>query len=293
MLAVVLSSGRCGTQWLTETLRELHGDQLEVEHEPIGPLYSPRRFFRLYEEPEAVLEVDAVRAHLDRIASLDKPYVETGWPLLGALPLLAHRLPDKLLVIHLTRHPVPSALSHLAHNSYAGSARDDAYTRLATLGPTDPRVFQTSYAARWKALSAYEKCLFWVTEVAAFGLEFEERFPAIPLIRVKSEQMLAGDRPTLERLVACLGLDWDDRWVERTGTRVDRWNHRTDADVDPLAIRHHAFAMATAERLGYDPAAFDAAALRARYHGVPDSGLDRIGRFTASANQSRTLAADS
>lgn len=54
---------------------------------------------------------------------------------------------------------MPRALSHLAHGSYAGSPRDDAYTRLATLGPHDPGVFQSHYVAVWDRLSAYEKCL--------------------------------------------------------------------------------------------------------------------------------------
>lgn len=285
MVAVVLSSGRCGTQWLTETLRELYGNQVRVEHEPIGPLYSPRRFFRRYDDPEAVLEVPEVRRHFDWIASLRTPYVETGWPLLGALPLFATRFARNLLVIHLTRHPVPSALSHLAHNSYAGSARADAYTALATLGPSDARVFQTGYSERWDGLSSYEKCLFWVTEVAASGIEFEARFPSIRFIRVTSERMLAADRMTLERVVAQLGLDWDERWIERTGKQVDRWHHRTRLQVDPSEILSHPFALATARRLGYDPAALDVAALRARYHGQPDPGLDRIGRFESTASR--------
>lgn len=76
----------------------------------------------------------------ERIARVRRPYVETGWPLLPSLPLLARRFAEHLRIVHLTRHPVPSALSHLAHYSFAGSARDDAYTRWATLGPSDPRV---------------------------------------------------------------------------------------------------------------------------------------------------------
>ena len=46
-IVAFLSTGRCGTQWLTAGLRELHPD-VEAEHEPIGPLYKPRRYFRRY-----------------------------------------------------------------------------------------------------------------------------------------------------------------------------------------------------------------------------------------------------
>jgi hypothetical protein len=286
MPTMVLSTGRCGTQWLTQTIADLYGGEVRVEHEPVGPLYSPRRFFRSYADPGAVLAVPEVRAHVERVgATSDRPYVETGWPLFAALPLYASMFGSELRVIHLTRHPVPSALSHLAHSSYAGSPRDDAYTRLATLGPSDPRVFQPGYAARWGELTPYEKCLFWVTEVGMFGLEFEERFPSVPFLRLKSERMLDGDRETLSALVEHIGLAWDDRWIERTELRVDRWNHRTDIDVDPLAIERHPAALATAERLGYSGTEVDLPALRERYHGKPDAGLDRVGRFEPSSSR--------
>jgi hypothetical protein len=276
MPVLVLSSGRCGTQWLTATLQDLHGREVRVEHEPIGPLYSPRRFFRAYSEPRAILDVPEVRAHIEEITALEQPYVETGWPLFAALPLFAQIFGSSLRVIHLTRHPVPSALSHLAHSSYAGSPRDDAYTRLATLGPSDARVFQPDYADDWDELTPYEKCLFWTTEVAIFGLEFEQRFPDIPFLRIQSERMLGGDRATLQALLDHMQLEWDEQWVERTGRRVDRWSHHTDLDVDPLLIERHPAALHTAERLGYAASAVDLDALRARYIGAPDAGLDRF-----------------
>src|SRR3954447_12270529 len=193
MPVMFLSTGRCGTQWLTTTLEELYGYEVMVEHEPVGPLYSPRHFFRNYANPGAVLAVPEVRRHVERIGALDVPYIETGWPLFAALPLFAAMFGDELRVIHLTRHPVPSALSHLAHNSYAGSPRDDAYTRLATLGAHDAGVFQADYVERWDHLTPYEKCLFWITEVGMFGLEFERRFPYVQFLRVQSERLLAGD----------------------------------------------------------------------------------------------------
>jgi hypothetical protein len=186
-----LTTGRCGTQWLTATLAELY-PHLRVEHEPIGPLYAPRRHFRRWEQPERILEEPAVEEHLHGILTERSDYVETGWPLFPALPYLARVVPDRLRVVHLARHPVPTALSHLAHSSYAGSARADPFTHLATLAPTDERVFQPGYAAGWGKLTPYEKCLYWWTEVNLFGLEFAERAPHIPLLRLAAEPLLAG-----------------------------------------------------------------------------------------------------
>jgi hypothetical protein len=276
-LVVFLSTGRCGTQWLTESLRELYAGSVEVEHEPLGPLYAPRRYFRRYDDPDAVLKVPAVARHVERIARIEH-YVETGWPLFPAIPMLARRFPDRLRVVHLTRHPVPTALSHLAHSSYAGSGRDDDFTRLATLAPSDPNVLHSEYAERWSDLTAYEKCLYWWTEVHSYGLELPERLPGIPFVRVKAERMLAGEEETLERLAAHLGLPPDGRLAERTGRLVDRWHHHTDRAGDPLLVRDHAATMDVAARLGYSLGELDLDALHARYAGTPDPGLDRIGR---------------
>jgi hypothetical protein len=270
-LVVFLSTGRCGTQWLTATIGELYPGRVEVEHEPLGALYRPRTYFRSYERPDAILEVAEVRAHVGRLEAAGH-YVETGWPVFAALPLLAARFPDRLRVVHLTRHPVPSAFSHLAHSSYAGSGRDDDFTRFATLGPSDPNVFQTGYAECWDELSPYERCLFWCTEVSLFGLEFPERHPEIPFLRVRSEAMLAGDAATLGALVEHMGLPPDARWPERTGRRVDRWRHRTDREVDPLAIEHHAASMDAMERLGYSLGDLDLDALEERSQGEPHPG---------------------
>jgi hypothetical protein len=278
-----LSTGRCGTQWLADGLRRLH-PEIDAEHEPIGPLYKPRRYFRRYEDPEALLEVDEVAEHVHCIERATRPYAETGWPLFPALPLLARRLGDRLRIIHLTRHPVPSALSHLAHSSYAGSPRNDAYTGWATLGPQDPHVFAPEYAETWPQLSAYEKCLFWWTEVHQFALELPERVNGVRIHRVQAEGLLAGDRQALEELLEFMGLRWHEGWIAHAHRMVDRWHHHTSDDVNPLNIRRHPRTLAVATQLGYELESLDLAALEARYRGDPDPGLDRIGRFESSSS---------
>src|SRR5947209_20636317 len=103
-----LTTGRCGTQWLTATLSELY-PHLRVEHEPIGPLYAPRRHFRRWDDPERILDEPAVAEHLQGILSEQTDYVETGWPLFPALPYLAQALPERLPVGHPPGHPGPTS----------------------------------------------------------------------------------------------------------------------------------------------------------------------------------------
>jgi hypothetical protein len=265
-IVVFVSAGKCGTAWLASTLRRLY-PRLEVEHEPIGAGYRPRRYFRRYDAPDAILEVPEVRHHMERIEAASAPYVETGWPLLAAIPLLAGRLPDRLRVVHLTRHPVPTALLHLVDHSYAGADQRGPYSRLATLGPGDPGVFQPHYAGTWDQLSGYEKCLFWWTEVSLFALELPGRFAAVPFTRVKAEAVLSGERAELERLLEFMDLPWDRRLQGGMGCPIDRWPPYPGRDVDPLEVHRHPATVETARELGYDLDRLTPGALQARYPG--------------------------
>lgn len=265
---MVLSAGHCGTRWLSAAVSELYRD-VAVAHEPLGPRYAPRRFFRRYEDPAAILSVPDVATHVAHIEQLDRPYVETGWPLFAALPLLADRFRGRLRVVHLTRHPVPSALDHLSDGSYAGGTRNDLYTRLATLGPTDAGTFQPQYAATWDGLSPYEKCLFWWTEISMFGLEFPGRIGWIPFLRVQAERLLAGDRAELERLLEFAGLPWREQWLDRDGSTVAHWRHPQGRAVNPLEVHRHPVTIDVARQLGYDLSRLTLGALLARYDGEP------------------------
>jgi hypothetical protein len=266
-------------------LRRFYPDSLIVEHEPVGPRYWPRRYFRCYSNPDAILAVPKVRRHLARLEQ-ETRYVETGWQSFTALPLLAERFPDRLGVVHLTRHPVTSALSHLTHLAYAGSERDDDLTRMAILAPTDPGVFLPEYADRWPELSPYEKCLYWWTEVHLFGLEFPERFGEIPFLRITSEDLLAGERQTLDRLLSFLDLPWDERWLGQTEKVVDRYHLDTDQRFDPSEVRRHPTTVDVARRLGYDIESFDVAALESRYLADPARRLKRkVRRFVTQARR--------
>jgi hypothetical protein len=286
-----LSSGRCGTRWLAQGLRTLYRG-VEVEHEPIGPLYRPRQYFRRFPDPEAILEVPEVAEHVARIERMPRPYIETGWPMFPALPLLAQRVPDRLRIVHLTRHPVPSALSHLARRTYAGSPRSDAYTRWATLGPTDPNVFQWTYADCWDRLTPYEKCLFWWTEVHLFALEFRGRVTDIPVLQVSAEQLLSGNREVLAELLEFMALPWREQWLELIGRRVDRWHRLASDAVDPLEVHRHPTTVDVAARLGYAMAGLNVGSLEARYSGQPHPALDDRGQLVWTAGDARLGAGD-
>ena len=265
-----VSTGRCGSQWLTAQLSALYPDELVVAHEPIGPHYRPRDFFRRYDALDDMGADVRIADHLRGVADIppSKSYVETGWPVFAAVPLFVERFGDAVSLVHLTRHPVPTALSHMVHKLYAGSARDDDYTRLAALDPWCAGAIHSQAAGAWRSFSPYERCLFWWTEVHTYAFELQRRYPSLPYLRVRAEDLL-GDRRALEELAAFLGVGWNEALARARDVRVDRWHHQTDEDYEWRAIERHPETVALAAALGYDVDDVDAEALDRRYRGRP------------------------
>lgn len=266
-----LSTGRCGTQWLATNLRELYPDRAEVTHEPLGPRYEPRRFFRAYRSLDEMGAHPPIGAHLAWIedTTRTRDYVETGWPLFSAVPLFLERFKGRVGIVHLTRHPVPTSISHMVHQCYGGSPRNDDYTRLAALDPFCPRVFQPEAERSWEDLTPYEKCLFWWTEVNLYAEEIQGRYPDVPFHRIKSEDLLRGNEDVLQALFAALGLPYTDEARARTRHPIDRWKHQTRLEFDWRKIFAHPRAVAVAERLGYVVSEVDDSRLDQRYKGPP------------------------
>ena len=116
-------------------------------------------------------------------------------------------------------------------------ARNDAYTRLATLGPRDRERVPARVRHELERLSPYEKCLFWWTEVNMFGLELPGRFDGIPFLRINAERIVGGDRPpspSCSSSSACRGRAWLG-----LAEPADRWLHPTDHEVNPLEVHRH------------------------------------------------------
>ena len=265
-MVLFLSTGRCGTQWLATHLADVYADLAVVTHEPLGPAYRCREFFRtgrvadMAAIPEIAAHLEAVEATLTRAT-----YIETGWPVFSAIPLFAQRFGARLRVVHLTRHPVPTAISHMVHKTYGGSPRVDGYTQLAALDPFCPGVFNPEAAAEWPKWTPYEKTLFWWTEVHRYAAELQEQHPDIPFHRVRAEDLLRGDADVLERLCGFMGLPYRHQLAERSEHRVDQWHHRTDSEFEWRKVLDHPDTVITARRIGYEVDGVDERALAARY----------------------------
>ena len=261
----VFSTGRCGTQWLAGLLSAALDDHAVVAHEPLGEDYAPRAMLSAG-EPEN-LEPDLAEIVREHVAGIEetlttREYVECGHPLWSSLPYLLRRFAGRARVVHLVRHPVPTALSWVSMTAYVPPLV--AYLPEKTpLSSFDEGVHFTSYRERWKALTPYEKALFYWAEINAFGLRLEAE-ANVPWLRVRFED-LVRDRSALRRLLefACANAPGD----VTPPPAVDRFQTLTSAWSDPRLIKRHPDVMQVARALGYDPLAFDAAKLLRRYCG--------------------------
>lgn len=259
----VLSTGRCGTQWLHEAMRTCYGDAIAAEHEPLQTEYQPRRFFRA--APNALAahhRIPAVAAHVERIRTelVHRPYFEAGWPAFAALPWLHEALEGRMRIVHLTRHPVNTAFSMATHQVYE---RDD-WIREGALTPFDAGCLDPSLQLRWPEMSGYEKCLFWWTELHRYALDLHRVRPDIPWLRISYEEMFAPDADTLSRLAAFCGLPHTPELDAQRGRHTDRFRYRTPSD-DWRKIMDYPKTLAVAAALGYAPTETDARSLSTRY----------------------------
>jgi len=258
----VLSTGRCGTQWLADVLASALGERAEVAHEPLGDDYAPQEMLGAGDDPAAVDSelaafIDEHVADVERILAT-RDYVECGHPLWSSLPYLLRRFAGRARVIHLVRHPVPTAISWLTHTAYVPPFGTHLSEKVP-LSPFDAGVHFTSYRDRWPSLAPYEKALFYWAEVNAFGLRLESE-AGVPWLRVRFEDLVRGE--ALPQLLAFAGAERRD--VALPGT-VDQFRYGTDVWSDPRLIERHPEVLDVARTLGYDPLAFDADALQRRY----------------------------
>jgi len=253
-----LSTGRCGTQWLARALSDACSGSARVEHEPLADGYRWRELLG------GAAPGPALAAHVDTIErTLEaSDYIETGYPCWSALPWLAERLGERMKIVHLIRHPVPTALSWVSNAAYAEPYLPGLPGGRVLLTPDDAGVCYPHYADIWPALSRYEKCLWFWAELHTFAERLLTRIGR-PSFRLRFEELFGGAE--LRRFGEFLGLPVGEALERARTVRTDKNVFLIDTWVDPDRIASHREVLDSAERLGYDPLAFDEAALRKRY----------------------------
>src|ERR1051325_8576039 len=191
-------------------------------------------------DPDLAAFIDEHVADVERVLAV-RDYVECGHPLWSSLPYLLRRFAGRARVIHLVRHPVPTALSWLTHTAYIEPFAKHVPVKVL-LSPFDRGVHYASYRERWPSLTPYEKSLFYWLEVNAFGLRVEQQTSA-PWLPVRFEALVRGD--ALPRVLEFAGARGRDA---ATPGMVDRFHYIADP-VDPRLIEQHPDVMSVARTL--------------------------------------------
>lgn len=262
----VLSTGRCGTQWLTEALANAMGERARVEHEPLHNRYHPRRMLGA-REPEALGEA-AARPILTHVADIEREletrdYIETGHPCWSSLPWLARRLAGRIRIVHLVRHPVTTACSWVSHGAFVPPLLPHLPVK-ELISPEDAGAGFGEYREAWPTLGAFEKCLVYWAEVNAFGLRLE-RAAATPWLRVRYEDVFSGSGDGLTRLLDFVGAPEGALARIDRGEQVDQHRFALERWPEVERIARHPRIVELAEELGYEATDFSRAGLAARF----------------------------
>jgi hypothetical protein len=266
----VLSTGRCGTQWLAQAFAEAFGDRVRVEHEPLHHRYLPAVMLGAGDVSAlSPTQARPILRHVEGIlATLEsRDYFEAGHPCWSSLPWLSRQLGGRIRIVHLVRHPVPTSVSWLSHGAYAPPLLPHLAPK-EPITPFAPGVSFPEYRDAWAALAPFERCLYYWAEVNAFGLRLE-REGGRPWLRLRYEDLFAARSDPLAALLRFMALPEAVAGSMPRGQQVDQFRYALPGLPAPEAIRRHPRFLALAEQLGYRDDDYAAADLRARFLPAP------------------------
>ncbi len=247
-ICVSITTGRSGSTYLANAFQASHGQHGGVLHESLHPARARTALHhRLFDG--SALDHPPVAEHLASLQKLAEsgPLVDFGWVLGCLAPACRQAYGSRLRVLRLTHHPVSVAASFAVRGHYQRNK-----SKTWAISPLHERVVYPQYAAAWPNMSSFEKGLYRWLEITQFGLDFQERFPEVPCLALRSSEVFSN-RETLRKIADFIGFtegevrpqaaknEVVDQHLERWPMR-DEWK-KTFAMPDVVAL---------AERLGFD-----------------------------------------
>jgi len=262
-IVLVLSTGRCGTSFLTSALQSLHGERLEAWHERLRVEARSRYYFRRFDdasldemraEPAFASMINSIRA-----TAQTHPYLESGWTLHSFAPLLLREFGDSVRLVFQVRHPFDVAASFAIKGVYRRERRNSLWDRHLFITPEDNVIVRPD---QWPHWSAFEKSLWRWAELVEYWDELCTMFPDSVYGVFTAEALFTGSSslreysdllelptPTESELVRC----WEDG---RTNATRDELKYWFGLGTEWRSYFAHARVATLAERFGYssDPA---------------------------------------
>lgn len=173
----VLSTGRCGTKWLTELLRQ--DPRMRVNHSDYPELvrHSRLAYERYADDPRVFQEI--IRATRDGYIldayNRNQVYVETN----NRITFFAHGIEEvypQARYIHLVRHPGDFVRSGLRREWYCGARHD-----VGRIRHPDPR--------KWKGMDDIEKIAWLWNETNQYIEDFLSTLESDQFLQAKAEDL--------------------------------------------------------------------------------------------------------
>ncbi len=187
----VLSTGRCGTQWLTELLRQ-QLPQARIEHEPLHFKYRPdvnSATLPLQQNAELLLQ------HLQQIQqqlTTGLPYIETGFPCWRHLRWFRQQLNEPVKILHLHREPLATVGSLLKLNAFVPPLFDYLPLKNFYLPDASQDHFNMVQAL-WPQLQPAEKNLCYWLELQAYALQLQQEWPSCDWLTLSFKQLFSSE----------------------------------------------------------------------------------------------------
>lgn len=234
----VLSTGRCGTDFLNHVLKKF--DPLDVHHEGDAKFAIASRY--LYDHGYEITQQGgelaflAGRHHALQDAYLfNKIYVETNNRLTFFAPFIQNLIPHARF-IHLVRHPGDFIRSGMRRGYYTSHSIAD-YTKIR------PRQTDGVHE-EWDSYSRIEKISWLWYQTNRFIEEFKARHPEKVLF-IKSEQLFSDTGDAVSRIGNFLGFDPPSditinigpKNTQRSGRypHYENWNNKDKTIVKDIA----------------------------------------------------------
>ena len=163
----VLSTGRCGTQWLSHVIQKHFADQVICTHEPIDHAYHGREHLGHHNIEDFLAKAsDALSEHIAYIKEvlLTSDYIETGHTCWSVIQYFQEIFRGQIKVVWITRHPMTLAKSWMTHGVYAKPILPHESEKVFLL-PSDKSVAFASYQSKWDDMNQIEKILYYWLEV--------------------------------------------------------------------------------------------------------------------------------
>lgn len=247
----VVSTGRCGTQWLHYIFKKYYEETLTCTHEPIQNEYESRRHLG-HDSVDRFLDSasDTLRDHLRflRETSQQQDYLETGHTSWGVLKYFKKIFDGSMKVVVLTRDPITLANSWMKHGLYKKPILPHL-TEKIFISPFDEGVRYPSYRDRWKSLSQFEKVLYYWLEVNSAASELIKN-KDIDFIHLRYEHLFSKD--AMQLLLDFLNLEFREELSQEFDNVVDQYAYYNPVDTPKQQLQNHPDVIRIAKEFGYD-----------------------------------------